>query len=322
MSKEKFLKWFWNDVFEILLKKGELILFFGVTLFLHLLFPFYSHSQMDVIQEQNVLQSLDGLFWIKDNQKVRDSCEKYLALNGISNEFRSKLSGYKAMALGFLIDEEIKRKPASNKSYAREYDQIDDLYKDAVIFSPDRKTEYFCLAYEFFKNKGSDFHLTYLDSMIKYGYKVPIKSLVFNIDFYSGKRNWVGAEAGFLFYDQFCRVAQRVNGKKIKPDTYYPYSCSILHVGLRKSVSDRSWALSFSPVSGSYFWFNIRPLNLCYYFTPKGNTFCYSPEIGLHVWFLYVSYCKSFTFKENVNDFGGNLLNVKLQIPLFRVKNQ
>jgi hypothetical protein len=278
-------------------------------------------SQSDSLKEQVTLRKLQQFLWLKDNQRIIDSCDKYLKSENLSNNFKSRIYSYKAMAISFMIDEEIAEDPKTKRNFFRKFSDIDELFKEAATLYPLRKTEYYCFAYEFFKNKDSDFYDLYKDSIIKYGYKPPIKSLVLNIDAYSGNKNWMGIETGVLFYDRFCRVGQKINRKKYNPDTYFPYSCSVLQFGFRKSLTDNSWAVNFSPVSGSYYWLNIRPINVCYYVTPSGNSICYSPEVGIHFWFIYVNYCKTFAFKENQKNIEGSLLNFKVQIPIIKLKN-
>ena len=290
-------------------------------LILLLIFPVVFRSQIDSLKEIYVLKSLYDLLWIKDNQRVKDSCDKYLSLKNLSPNFRSRLLGYKANAISFMIDEERRKSPNAIANYKKEFDEIDELFKEAATTYPLRKTEYYCAAYEFFKDKENDDYGFYLDSIIKYGYKPEMKAIGITADFYAGKRQWIGSEIGLFYYDQFCRVGQKIKGKKIEPDNYYPYSCNVLHVGLRKSLNDNAWCLNFSPLSGSYLWVNIRPFNLCYYFTPAGNTLCYSPEAGIHVWFFYFNYCKSFSLNEDLNGIEGDLFNIKLQIPVKKFKN-
>jgi hypothetical protein len=285
-------------------------------------FPFISFSQIDSAKETEILISLDELFWIKDNQRVKDSCNKYLSFYGLTNNFKSRLLSYKANAIGFMIEEEQRKNSKINKEYKKELQELDELFQEAASIYPARKTEYHCAAYEFLKKNDNVLYQFHLDTMVKYGYKAPIKGINLTADYYSGKNNWIGGEIGLFFYDQFCRVGQKTNGRKINPDTYYPYSCSVLQMGFKKSMNDDSWCVNFSPVSGSYLWVNVRPLNLCYYSTSKGKTLSYSPEIGLHFWFIYINYCKTFTLVEELRDIEGDQLNIKLQVPIIRLKNR
>jgi hypothetical protein len=103
-----------------------------------------------------------------------------------------------------------------------------------------------------------------------------LHAITLNADFYSGKNNWAGVEVGGIFYDRFSRVGQKVNGKKVNPDIYYPYSCSILCLGFRQNLSQpNSWAVNFSPVSGSWMWVNLRPFNLVYYSKASSGLIAY-----------------------------------------------
>ena len=259
-----------------------------------------------------------------DNSAVQDSCNKYLAMSELHPAFRAKLLSYKATALSFWVSERERKTgiSAENTPYKQQYRMIDSLILSAAETYPSTKTENYCLAYDFFKERNPDDYTNYLDSIIHYGYKPQMHALTMNLDFYSGLNNWAGVEICGLFYDRFSRVGQKQNRKKIKPDVYCPYSCSVLSFGFRQNLfRQNEWAVNFSPVSGSWMWVNARPFNLVYYAGIPGGAIAYSPEIGIHIWNVMVNYAFNLYIGEPHPEAEGRMINIKLQIPVKKFRS-
>lgn len=292
-------------------------------LFLSLSFHFLS-AQFDSLAQECVIKNMDQMFWLKDNFAVRDSCDKYLQREPLTPSFRSKLIGYKALAISFWTEEKerVLKRENSAPLFMKEYRQIDSLFLLAAETYPRNKTEYYCLGYEFFKERDPDEFTNYRDSIIRYGFKPPLRGLALNIDFLSGQNAWLGVEAGGFFYDRYSRVGQKINGKKVNPDVYFPYSCDVLTFGFRKILNNKNmWGINFSPVSGSWMWLNIRPFNVVYYSTPKGNSIAYNPEIGIRFWYFFLNLSHHFFVNESAPDISKNMFNFKMQIPLKQRNN-
>jgi hypothetical protein len=277
-----------------------------------------SSAQFDSLAQMTVIQRMEKFQWGNDFQRILDTCGKYLAIPNTTAYFQSKLYGYEANAKSFWVADRQRKFKEGDDVYKAVFREIDSLFTLASETYPPTRTEYFCSANDFFNERDEKFSEKYRDSITAYGFKPEIEAISLSPDFYYGKHAWAGIEFSRFFYDRFCKVGVKVNGKKQKPDVYYPYSCDVLTFGFRKSLNDRSYAFNFSPVSGSWNWINFRPFNFVYYITTDGNFLSYCPEFGVHLGFLFLNYSLNIPVNKSFEHFENGMFNLKLQIPVYK----
>ena len=249
--------------------------------------------------------------------QMEDTCDKFL--NGpfqISNCVKSELLSHKAVSIGYWIDEHKKENEEVKFDYSVKLTEIDSLYIESGNIYPDLRLTHYCDAYEYFENKEEEFCKRYRDTLKKYGLRPSWSSIGINLDYFSGSHQYFGVEFSIFLRQEFCKVGTKTHGKINNPDYFFPYSCNIFNIGFRKGIMDASWAINLSPISMSYSWINIRPINFAYFALPQKNFFSWLPEAGIHWWNFYFNYAYPIVFNKSNRNLEKPYFNVKLQIPI------
>lgn len=289
-------------------------------IFIFLFINSFAFAQFDSLAQARVIGRMEKLRWGKHYQEIIDSCDKYLKVKKTTPWFRSKMYGFKATAKGFWIAEKQHHHTKAEESmynYPALYKEVDSLFMLAALTYPPTKTNYFCSANDFFSGRDDYDNNRYLDSIIDYGYKPELHKISLNPEFLYGNQSYIGLEFSVFYYDRFCKVGQKINGKKRNVDVFYPYSCDLLSFGVRKSITNENWGMSVSPISGSWNWINVRPFNFTYFAARDKQVFAYCPEFGLHIGYFFFNYGYNMTFNKDYQDVETHLFSAKAQIPIF-----
>ena len=248
--------------------------------------------------------------------EMDDTCTKYLSNVSVSDRVKSELLAHKALSLGYWLDEHKSEHIDTEFDYTIRFNEMDSLFVAAANVYPPLRITHYCDAFSYFENKDEHDNSKFRDTLVKYGLKPSINALGFNLDYFTGKRQYVGGEFTVFLRQEFCKVGRKVGRKKVDPNYFFPYSCSVFNIGYRRSISDNAWGLNISPISMSLYWVNFRPFNFVYFNTQEGNMFAWCPEAGIHWWVFYFNYSYPIAFKKSLRSIEQGQFNCKIQIPL------